>query len=57
MKKGKEAGKKKPSQPEEEKSSIPSSIYGRDNKTFIVIDAKPNSKTSSVVGILIVSLI
>jgi len=57
MKKCKEAGKKKPSQPEEEKSSIPSSIYGRDNKTFIVIDAKPNSKTSSVVGILIVSLI
>jgi len=33
------------------KSNTPASIYGRDGKTFIVIDAKPNSKVSSIVGV------
>jgi len=51
MKKSKDASKNKKEKPEEEKSSTPASIYGRDGKTFIVIDAKPNSKVSSIVGI------
>ncbi len=50
MKKSKDTSKNKKEKPEEEKSSTPASIYGRDGKTFIVIDAKPNSKVSSIVG-------
>jgi len=51
MKKSKDASKNKKEQPEEKKSNTPASIYGRDGKTFIVIDAKPNSKVSSIVGV------
>lgn len=36
---------------EEKKSNTPSSIYSKDGKTFIVIDAKPNSKSNAIVGI------
>ena len=35
---------------EEEKSLTPSSVYLKDGKTHIVVDAKPNSKSSAVTG-------
>lgn len=42
--------KGKKAQPEEEKVSTPPSIYYKDGKTHIVIDAKPNSKSNAIVG-------